>query len=115
MADLAQRGAPGQKDPKPICGTAKGFRHMGRVKALPCVICLRHGPSDAHHCQSSGYKGDPGKMARDDFKTIPLCKECHQGQQGYHNAKETWEAKNGKDHEFLAVVADMLAGQWVRP
>ena len=94
-----------QKDHKPVCGTAAGFRHMGRVKALRCVVCHRHGPSDAHHCRSDG-------MARDDFKTIPLCKECHQGQNGYHNAKASWEAANGKDYEFLPVVADMLAGEW---
>ena len=32
-------------------------------------------------------------------------------QHGYHNAKSAWEATNGKDHEYLAVVADMLAGE----
>jgi len=108
MTDLAQRGPLGPKSPKPTCGTAAGFRHMGRVKMLPCVVCLRPGPSDAHHCRSDG-------MARDDFKTIPLCKECHQGQHGYHNAKASWEDANGKDYEFLPVVADMLAGEWNEP
>ena len=95
----------GQKGPKIVNGTAAGRAHMGRVKTCPCVICGRAGPSDAHHCRSDG-------MARDDFKTIPLCKECHQGQRGYHNAKASWEAANGKDHEYLAVVADMINGEW---
>lgn len=104
MSNLAGLPPLGLKEPKPVNGTAAGRRHMGRVKRLPCVICGRRGPSDAHHCRSDG-------MARDDFKTIPLCKECHQGQNGYHNAKETWEATNGKDYEFLPVVADMLAGE----
>jgi len=103
-----RRGPLGPKRPKPVNGTAAGRRHMGRVKQLPCVVCLRSGPSDAHHCRSGG-------MARDDFKTIPLCKECHQGQNGYHNAKATWEATNGNDHDFLPVVADMLAGEWNDP
>lgn len=96
-----------QANPKPAKvhnGTRAGIAHMRKVKMCPCVICGRHGPSDAHHCKSDG-------MARDDFKTIPLCKACHQGQHGYHNAKETWEATNGKDYEFLPVVADMLAGE----
>ena len=100
-----RRGPLGLKPYRPRNGTAAGRAHMGRVKMLRCVICHAPGPSDAHHCRSDG-------MARDDFKTIPLCKNCHQGQNGYHNRKETWEATNGKDHEFLAVVADMLAGEF---
>ena len=104
MKNLSNRPPLGLKQCKPICGTAAGFRHMWRVKTLPCVVCLRPGPSDAHHCRSDG-------MARDDFKTIPLCKECHQGQHGYHNAKATWERTNGKDYQYLPVVADMLAGE----
>jgi hypothetical protein len=94
----------GLKEPKPKNKTSAGFRHMCRVKLLPCVICGRRGPSDAHHCTGDG-------MARDDFKTIPLCFDCHRGPKGYHNAKATWEATNGKDYDFLPVVADMLAGE----
>ena len=104
MGDLSNRGPLGLRSFKPVNGSAAGRRHMGRVKALDCVVCGRSGPSDAHHCRSDG-------MARDDFKTIPLCKECHQGQHGYHNAKSAWEATNGKDHEYLAVVADMINGE----
>lgn len=96
---------PNFKPPKIKNGTAAGIRHMGRVKMLPCVICNAPPPSDAHHCRSGG-------QLRDDFKTIPLCKNCHQGPSGYHDAKATWEATNGLDTEFLAVVADMLAGEW---
>ncbi len=104
MTNLAKLPPRGQKKPKPKNKTAAGFRHMCRVKLLPCVICGRPGPSDAHHCTGDG-------MARDDFKTIPLCFNCHRGPNGYHAAKETWERTNGKDHEFLPVVADMLAGE----
>lgn len=103
--DFARRGPLGMRPQKPKNGTAAGRAHMGRVKACPCVRCGRAGPSDVHHCRSDG-------MARDDFKTIPLCKECHQGQYGYHNAKASWEAANGKDYEYLPVVADMLAGEY---
>lgn len=102
--NFARKPPLGQKDPKPTNGTRRGLEHMRRVKQLPCVICHRAAPSDAHHCRSDG-------MARDDFKTIPLCKHHHQGAAGYHTQKGTWEAENGKDHEFLAVVADMLAGE----
>lgn len=105
MTFLARaKGPMGFKAPKPVNGTAKGRKHMGRVKQLSCVICGHPPPSEAHHCRSNG-------TARDDFKTIPLCCACHRGPQGYHTAKETWEATNGPDTDFLPVVADMLAGQ----
>jgi len=88
----------------PTNGTRGGLLHMRRVKQLPCICCGKSGPSEAHHCRSDG-------MMRDDYKTIPLCTDCHRGQQGYHAAKSTWEATYGKDYEFLAVVADALAGE----
>jgi hypothetical protein len=94
----------GFKMDRPRNGTPAGIAHMMRVKALRCVVCHRPGPSEAHHCRSGG-------MARDDFKTIPLCVNCHRGPHGYHTRKRTWEAENGPDHEYLAVVADMLAGE----
>ena len=95
----------GQKQPRPKNGTAGGLKHMRRVKMLRCVICHKPGPSDAHHCRSDG-------MARDDYKTIPLCKNHHQGPEGYHTQKATWEAQNGMETDYLAVVADMLADEF---
>ena len=111
MADFAHRGPLGLKATKPTNGTRAGLRHMRKVKALPCVICLRPGPSDAHHVFCGRY----GSAKASDFETIPLCKACHQGPEGIHAQKATWEAINGPDYEFLPVVADMLAGQWVKP
>jgi len=70
------------------------MEYMGLVKQLPCCICNAPGPSEAHHCRSDF-------MARDDFKTIPLCIPCHKGPNGYHGAKKPWEAKNGPDHGFV--------------
>lgn len=101
MSDLAGRGPLGQKTGKPKNGTAKGIKHMGRVKMLPCVCCGRAPPSDAHHCKSDG-------MLRDDFKTIPLCKNHHQGPEGYHEQKATWEARYGKDYDWLGFVENAL-------
>ncbi len=106
--NLAGKPPMGQKPPKITNGTAKGHRHMHRVKQLPCVICGKHPPSEAHHCQSNDWP-------RDDFATIPLCIPCHRGQHGYHNAKATWEATNGPDTDYIAVVADQLAGEFNSP
>lgn len=95
----------GLKEGRPKNGTAAGRAHMNRVKQFPCVCCHRPPPSDAHHCRSNG-------QLRDDFKTIPLCKNHHQGPEGYHTQKATWEAIYGPDTDYLAVVADMLAREW---
>lgn len=82
--------------------------HMARVKALPCVICGRAGPSDAHHCICGRF----GTRRASDWQVIPLCKDCHQdGPEAIHRGKASWVARNGPDHEYLPVVADMLAGQ----
>ena len=105
MTDLAGRPPLGPKPGKPTNGTAKGLRHMRRVKQLPCVCCGKPGPSDAHHCKAGG-------MARDDLKTIPLCKNHHQGPEGFHTQRATWEATFGQDSDYLPVVADMLAGEF---
>lgn len=100
---------PNFKAPKVANGTAAGMRHMRRVKQLPCVICGRSGPSEAHHVFCGRY----GQRKASDFETIPLCLSCHRiGPHAIHNAKETWERINGPDYEYLAVVADMLAGEW---
>lgn len=98
----------GLKEPKPVNGTAAGRRHMGKVKQLPCVCCGKPGPSDAHHCKAGG-------MARDDFKTIPLCKNHHQGPEGFHTERETWERLYGQDADYLPMVKDQLEGQWNNP
>ena len=71
-----------------------GMEYMARVKEKPCCVCGAPPPSEAHHCRSGG-------MARDDFKTIPLCIPCHRGDKGYHLNKREWEEKNGPDYGFL--------------
>ena len=84
--------------------------HMGMVKALPCVICHKPGPSDAHHCISGRYS----TQRASDFEVIPLCVQCHRHPHpdAIHSGKKSWEDRNGLDHEYLATVADMLAGEW---
>lgn len=61
-----------------------GRRHMLRVKELGCVICRNLGlgptPADAHHCFDTSDK--------DDFLTVPLCREHHEGKTGFHGMGE---------------------------
>ena len=78
-----------------------GLAHMERVKGLPCICCNMPPPNSAHHVTGDG-------MPRDDMWVLPLCYDCHQGQNGYHNAKAEWVAKYGRDFELLPIVARML-------
>lgn len=85
-----------------------GIEHMGRVKQLPCVICLAPPPSDAHHVICGRY----GTNKAPDTHVIPLCKAHHQnGPEAIHNGKSSWVEKFGQDTDYLPVVADMLAGE----
>ena len=106
MVDLAGKGPLGQKKPKAERGTAKARAHLVRVKQLPCVICLKHGPSDAHHVICGRY----GSSKASDFEVISLCKIHHQdGPDAIHNGKASWVEKYGSDYGYLPLVK-----QWIR-
>jgi len=87
-----------------------GLAHMARVRALPCVVCGKPGPSDVHHCIHGRYSA----RRVSDFKVISLCEKCHRHPHplAIHTNKNAWAERNGFDYEFLAVVADMLAGEF---
>lgn len=106
--NLANKPPLGLKAPKPVHGTAAARAHIERVKLLPCVICHRPGPSDAHHVFCDRYS----TRRASDFEVIPLCKFHHQdGPFSIHQNKRLWVETNGPDYEYLPLVADMLAGQ----
>jgi len=107
MVDLTGRGPLGQKKPKAERGTAKARAHIARVKQLPCIICLKHGPSDAHHVICGRY----GSAKASDMDVIPLCKAHHQdGPDAIHNGKASWVEKYGEDHKYLPLVDQWLRG-----
>jgi len=110
MTNLAGLPPLGQKI-KQERGTVAARGHMARVAACPCVVCHKPGPSTVHHCICGRYS----QARASDFATIPLCWECHLGPQGIHANKSAWVEANGPDTDFLPVVADMIAGDWVRP
>lgn len=56
-------------------------RHIAVIKQMPCGLCGASPPSDAHHI-SQGQQ----------FITIPLCKDCHQGpRNGIHGEQVMWK------------------------
>lgn len=102
---LTGKGPLGLKKEKPVKGTKRSKEHMHRVKQLPCVICLKPGPSDAHHVICDRY----GTTKASDLDVIPLCKEHHQvGPEAIHNGKRSWVEKHGPDHGYLDTVKEWL-------
>lgn len=54
--------------------------HVGALKLVPCSVCSRPGPSDAHHINQVQH-----------FTTAALCKDCHQGSfNGIHGQRRMW-------------------------
>lgn len=56
-------------------------RHVDKVAALPCVVCLKAGwsgrPVEVHHIAA-------GSSHRSEFAVAPLCVEHHRGTTGLH-------------------------------
>lgn len=89
---------------------SKAKSHMGRVAALRCIACrlLNYGetPAAVHHIRE-------GRIARNDFLTIPLCPVHHTGtghDGSVHMDKDTLMRRLGVHSEFdlLAHVLELI-------
>lgn len=59
--------------------------HIGRVKAMDCIVCGAPGPSEAHHPEQQLH-----------YIVIPLCKPCHGGTgygEGWHGTRLRWSLR----------------------
>ena len=77
-----------------------GLAHMGKVKALCCLVCGSQ-PVEVHHLP------DP----RSDFRVVPLCPFHHRreyGPQAYHYSRRNFNALHGSDEQLLAKTLKML-------
>lgn len=82
-------------------------RHIGRVKSLPCALCAASAPSDAHHILEGRIQG----RRSDDFVTIPLCKDCHQGERnGIHGQQIMLKIMHETELSLLAQTIETLYG-----
>ena len=87
--------------------TAAAERHIGRVKSLPCSLCGKAAPSDAHHILEGRIQG----RRSDDFCTIPLCKDCHQGERnGVHGQQIMLKIMKETELSLLAQTIETLYG-----
>jgi hypothetical protein len=72
--------------------------HLARVKMLPCSVCDKSGPSEAHH-----YK--QGLQ----YTCIALCQDCHTNSiLGWHGQKRMWHIKKMDEIDALNITIKRL-------
>lgn len=73
--------------------------HVESVKRLPCSVCDKPAPSDAHHPRQGLH-----------FLCVALCKDCHQGAlNGWHGQRRgAWAVRKMDEWSALAVTLQRL-------
>jgi len=91
--------------------TPQERRHMGRVKALPCILCRvlgqpQSGVTDAHHVREGQGMGQRAP----NWLVIPLCHEgCHQGPHGIHGDRSRFRLAKLDELDLLAMtIRDLM-------
>lgn len=78
--------------------TAAERRHVDQVKQLPCSVCDKPGPSDAHEIKQGQW-----------FTACALCRDCHLGaHNGWHGLRRMWAVKKMDELDALAVTLRRL-------
>lgn len=72
--------------------------HLARVKAAPCSLCDREGPSAAHHIHQGQH-----------FTAVALCWDCHQGPAGWHGTKVLWRIRKMDELAALNITLGRIA------
>lgn len=78
--------------------TALESDHIAAVKSLACSICDAPGPTDAHHIRQGEH-----------FTVVALCRQCHQGTNGWHGNKSYWRIRKMDELDALNVTIGRLA------
>ena len=78
------------------------------VDEIGCVVCLKfmnvYTKPCIHHIRSGMGVG----MRNSHTMVLPLCYEHHQGNDGFHSGKKTWESKYGTELELLEWLKERL-------
>jgi hypothetical protein len=77
--------------------TAKQREHVGRVNELPCSVCDAPPPSYAHNIKQHRQ-----------YTVVALCKDCHQGYNGWHGTKAYWKIKKMDELDALNITIERL-------
>jgi hypothetical protein len=77
---------------------ARERKHLARVKELPCSVCDKPGPSEAHHI----------KQGRQ-YLCVALCEDCHRGSRnGWHGDRRIWSVMKMDEMDALQVTLQRL-------
>lgn len=72
--------------------------HLALVKSLPCSVCDKSGPSDAHHVKQ-GLQ----------YTCIALCPDCHTNPiLGWHGQKRMWNINKIDEIDALNITIKRL-------
>ena len=82
---------------------------MARIAAMRCICCELLGqeqetPTAVHHIRE-------GRIARNDYLTLPLCWSCHQGPRGVHGDKGWLAQLRMSEVDMLGAVIERLSTQ----
>ena len=77
--------------------TDKEREHLARVKSLPCSVCDKPGPSEAHHVKQHRQ-----------YTCIALCVDCHRGTMGWHGTKALWKIRKADEIDALNLTIERL-------
>jgi hypothetical protein len=77
--------------------SASDRKHLARVKSLPCSVCNAPPPSSAHHINQGQQ-----------YTTVALCYDCHQGTMGWHGTKALWRIRKMNELDALDVTIRRL-------
>lgn len=91
-------------------GAAAEKRHLGRVAAMSCVLCERlglpqQGRTYVHHARTGQGKSQRASH----YLGIPLCYDCHQGQNGIHGDRSLLRIAKCEELDLLADVIKKLS------
>ena len=82
-----------------------GKRHLALIHDIPCGLCGAV-PVEAHHILAGRT---PGRKSPDAL-AIPLCVDCHRGQNGIHGDRNMWRIMKKSELDILAETYEKLYG-----
>lgn len=84
-------------------------QYESRLRALPCVVGVHLGM--ACRCEELHHAGDA--TDRDDWNQIPICRNHHQGPNGIHPSRRTFEMKTKTtEMKLLALTRKLYAKEY---
>jgi hypothetical protein len=102
--------APAPKRSSKPRATALEREHMGRVKRLRCVLCVRLGldqesGTEVHHAREE----QGGAQRAPNWLVCAICADCHRGRAGVHGDRGRLRQAKATELDLLAWTLESLA------